>query len=281
MKASKSIKTAVAVSFLKLSVCCSVGGAASPTSSSAISFLGSNLASGSMITVEDCDGGCTDALTTRYSVVPESDFPEGASLNIKLLDSSGKVCAFDWTRSARLASGTPTLFESDFLVLKDGQSNYCPFPIETSFIQATLVGDQTGRPHYLERQFQVRYTFLARPASAAPTRPEITAFDWDAEGPTGYHACPYPDERILMSCAVEDPDGDGLIMSIDWKNAGSGALGPGPMSVSKTFPPSTYARRLSASFFMREVTSVRATCSAVDSRGWSAPPASFTIACGR
>jgi hypothetical protein len=247
-----------------------------------IRFLGSSPPPGSTITVEECDGGCTNGLTLRFSVVSESSLPEGVSLLVELLDRGGRVCAFDTARATGLRAGQTLVVQSGFLVLSDGSGagNFCPFPIETSMLKVTLISDETGRTHDVERTFHVPYTFAARPASPRPTTPQITELDWDALGPTGYHACPLPDEVVSVACAVDDQDGDGLTVTLTLENRGNGSLGAGPTTFSKTFPPSPYTRRLSGSFTMAELTTVLATCRAADSRGLSATPRSIAIPCG-
>lgn len=263
---------------------CACGGPTSPTAPrSEIQLLPSDPAPGSTVVVAGCAGECTEALTLRFSVVVAAGVPAGASLLVEVLDSGRRTCGFDITRSQVLAPGQPTVFESRFLILSDPASTTagpaCPLPFETTAVRATLIGDEAGRPQLLQKQFSARYVFVPRPTSAQPTRPEITFFDWDAYGPTGYHACPLQDESVSVDCRVEDRDGDALTVTLTLDNLGPGSIS-GPAEVSESFAPSPYPREIATRFYLKSPvqTDVRATCRAVDSRGWEAR-ASLLIAC--
>jgi len=240
---------------------------------SGIRLLAHFPAAGSRVAVEGCQGECTHAVSLKFSATIDAPAPAGANLKVSLLDADERECAYNWTGNPSLTVGQPATFDSDFLVLE------CALPFSTVAVRATLVGNQAGRPSYLEATFPLEYTFVEpTPVSTKATPPRILKLDWDAEGPTGYHACPLPDEVVGVWCSAADDDGDALTLTLRLENRGPGALS-GPAETSRSFPPSSYNRDIGAYYVTQSPTNVHADCTVRDSHGQMASQ-SIDIPCG-
>ncbi len=236
-------------------------GPAPSSASPGMTFLGSSPPPGGAIVVADCHGGCTNRATFQFSVTIAEALPAPAALMVELLDASGQRCAYDFTASQALLVGRPVPFESNLLVLENG----CRLPFSTSAVRATLIGDQTGRPHYVQGSFPLSYTFVEPPpASSTPTPPRILALDWKPGVDPGF--CPLPGEGISVWCETIDDNGDAMTMTLQLTR-----LRPGPMAsvstLNRDFPPSTNAHELTSNWPMTTLADLRATCTATDAGG--------------
>ncbi|HET9316211.1 MAG TPA: hypothetical protein VFQ51_11525 [Vicinamibacteria bacterium] len=233
-------------------------------------------ASGATIVLEY--DGATDAVVLQFSVVLRAGHAAGGSLKVEALDAAGRTCGYTFTRSADLPAGVAVPITSQGLSLRDpGTDAPCGLPLDVRSVRATLIGDEAGRPHLLSGTFAVRYRFVSRPVSAVPTAPEILSFDWDAQGPTGRHACPLADEYVDVYCHVQDGNGDALVVTIALENLGPGSFA-GPSTATKSLPPSAYPGVLTTRVVMKSVTAIRATCRVEDATGRAAE-AALTIPC--
>lgn len=251
--------------------------AAVVTSAGEIRLVRQTPASGSSVVLEY--EGATDDVVLAFSVALTEGHAAGVTVLVELLDASGRSCSHNFTDRATLPAGVATLFESKELFFSElGTDAVCPLPLDVRSVRATVVGEEAGRPRLLQGTFPIQYRFLARPLSPVPTAPAITEFDWDADGPTGYHYCPLPGEGILVYCNEEDRDGQAMAVTITLENIGPGSFA-GSAVVSQAFPAWPYPRTFSTKIQMKSETNIRATCRVEDASG-RAVQSTLTIPCG-
>jgi len=234
-----------------------------------IDFLGSVPGSGASLTVEGCNGRCTESLQTRFAVIPPPGVSRG-ELGLEFLESSGRACATALTTTRAMPPSRATNFESALLELDPR----CPVPFTTTLLRASLL--VAGEPH-LQGDFASSYAFRAPELSATPTEPRIARLRFKASGPD---PTPRSGDPVTIECLVDDRDGDGVTLELSLEQGGGGWLsinGEASAVVRSYCPPQPYPHHFIAIFHTLLPTDALVTARARDSRGAQSRSASIEI----